>query len=69
LQEERVVSVSNGDGREYVFDLTGGRRRVVRLIHTDRRVVYLGVEGLFVSAERADVQRYLRSFKLTPLKK
>jgi hypothetical protein len=42
---------------------------VVRLVRNDRRVVYLGVEGQYLSAERMDVQKYLGSFKVTPKKK
>lgn len=66
LAEERLVSVANCEAREYVLDMTGGKRRVVRLVRYDKRLVYLAVEGQYLSAERHDVQQYLRSFKLTP---
>ncbi len=69
LLEERTVGVPNAESREYVFDLAGGKRRVVRLVRTETRLVYLGVEGQFLSADRRDVQRYLKSFRLDPPKK
>lgn len=68
VAEDRVVSVMDCEAREYVLDLTGGKRRVVRLLLMDRKMVYLAVEGQYLSAERADVQKYLRSFRLTPKK-
>ncbi len=69
LLDERVVSVPDADAREYEYELAGGKHRVVRLVLYDKRVVYLAVEGQYLTAERADVQKYLRSFKLTPQKK
>jgi hypothetical protein len=66
LLDERVVSVVDGEGREYEYELAGGKHRVVRLIRSDKRVVYLAVEGQYLTAERTDVQKYLRSFKFTP---
>lgn len=69
LTEERVVSVPNCDAREYVFELGSGKRRVVRLVRADKRVVYLGVEGPYMTADQAHVQKYLQSFRLTPQKK
>jgi hypothetical protein len=68
LLDERVVSVANCDARQYEYELAGGKHRVVRLVRTDRRVVYLGVEGQYVRADHADVQKYLGSFKVTPKK-
>lgn len=66
LADERVVSVPTAQGREYQFDLPAGKRRVVRVVRTESKVYYLGVEGPYLSAERQDVQRYLGSFRLTP---
>lgn len=68
VAEERVVSVTSCEAREYVFELAGGKRRVVRLVRNDRRVVYLAVEGQYLTAERMDVKQYLGSFKVTPKK-
>jgi hypothetical protein len=69
LADERVVSVPDCEAREYEFVLAGGKHRVVRLVRTNRQVVYLAVEGPYLTADRQDVQKYLRSFKLTPPKK
>ncbi len=68
LLDERVVSVKDCEAREYEYGLAGGKHRVVRLVRTDKRVVYLAVEGQYLTADRTDVQRYLRSFRLTPKK-
>jgi hypothetical protein len=69
LLDERVVSVKDCEAREYEYSLAGGKHRVVRLVRNDTKAVYLAVEGQYLTAERADVQRYLRSFKMTPPKK
>ena len=69
LLDERVVSIPDGDAREYEYELAGGKHRVVRLVRSDKRVVYLAVEGQYLTAERADVQKYLRSFRMTTQKK
>lgn len=69
VAEERVVTVAHGRAREYVLHLPAGKQRVVRVVRTDAKVYYLGVEGPYVSADRADVQRYMGSFKLTPGKR
>ena len=69
LQDERVVSVSNCHAREYVFALGDGKQRVVRVVRTEKKLYYLGVEGPFLTADRTDVRKYLQSFKLTPPKR
>lgn len=68
LLDERVVSVADCEAREYEFALAGGKHRVVRLVRTERKLVYLSVEGQYLTAERVDVQKYLGSFRLTPKK-
>lgn len=65
VTDERSVSVPTAQGREYRFALPGGKQRVVRVVRTDTKVYYLGVEGPLVSPDRWDVQRYMASFKLT----
>jgi hypothetical protein len=69
LADERVVSVADCEAREYEFVLADGKHRVVRLVRRDRRLVYLSVEGPYLAADQAHVQKYLKSFKLTPQKK
>lgn len=69
LLDERVVSVPNSEAREYEFVLTGGKHRVVRVVRSDKRVVYLSVEGPYLTADQAHVQKYLRSFRFTPTQK
>ena len=64
LLDERVVSVPDCEAREYEYGLAGGKHRVVRVVRNDTKVVYLAVEGQYLTAERTDVQRYLRSFKM-----
>ena len=63
------MGVPNAQAREFVYDLKDGKRRVVRVVWADGRVYYLAVEGLYLSAERADVRRFLGSFRLTQTKK
>lgn len=69
LADERVVSVASCEAREYEFVLAGGKHRVVRLVRGDKRVVYLAVEGPYLMADQAHVQKYLKSFKLSTTKK
>lgn len=66
VTEDRAVTVQHGRAREYRLDLPERKQRVVRVVRTDTKVYYLGVEGPLVSADRLDVQRYMGSFKLTP---
>lgn len=68
LLEERVVSVQDCEAREYEYTLAGGKHRVVRLVRAEKKVVYLSVEGQYLTAERVDVRKYLGSFRLTPKK-
>jgi hypothetical protein len=68
-QDGRVVAVQFARAREYRLDLPDGRQRVVRMVRTDTKMYYLGVEGPYLSAERQDVQRFMGSFRLTPAPK
>ena len=70
LLDEKIVPSRDAKSREYSFEVLAGKvKRIVRVVRTESKVYYLGVEGPFVSADRADVQHFLRSFKLTPQKK
>ncbi len=57
LLDERVVSVPDCEAREYEYSLAGGKHRVVRVVRNDKKVVYLAVEGQYLTSERTDVQR------------